>query len=89
MCEEVPTRPADRTSGGQDVAILFATRIGHVVLGLLIHGKWEVVKPIGRGWQGKSTWSTGAILIQATLAYTLLPEGRGAYSVCVVLVSNA
>ncbi len=48
------------TTGGQDVAILFATRTGHVVLGFLI---------------------------QATLAYTLLPEGRGAYSVCVVFGS--
>ncbi len=48
------------TTGGQDVAILFATRIGHVVLGLLN---------------------------QAMLAYTLLPEGRGSYAVCVVFGS--
>ena len=46
----------DKT-GGQDVAILFATRVGLVVLGLLIQGM---------------------------LAYTLLPEGRGSYAVCVV-----
>ncbi len=60
VVESRHVRGGPDTTGGQDVAILFATRIGHVVLGLLI---------------------------QATLAYTLLTEGRGAYSVCVVFGS--
>ena len=45
------------TSGIQDVAIIFLTKIGLVVLGLLI---------------------------QAILAWVLLPEGRGSYAVCIL-----
>ena len=47
-------------SGGQDVALVFATRIGVVLLGLLV---------------------------QAMLARMLLPEGRGAYAVCLVFAT--
>lgn len=52
-----PTNASSATTGGQDVAILLATRIGVVILGLLV---------------------------QVALAWTLLPEGRGSYAVCVL-----
>ena len=47
-------------SGGQDVALVFATRIGVVLLGLVA---------------------------QAMLARMLLPDGRGAYAVCLVFAT--
>lgn len=52
-----PANTPSATTGGQDVAILFATRIGIAILGLLV---------------------------QIALAWTLLPEGRGSYAVCVL-----
>lgn len=51
------TNAPSTTTGGQDVAVLLATRIGVVILGLLV---------------------------QVALAWTLLPEGRGSYAVCVL-----
>ncbi len=45
------------TTGGQDVIISLATRLG---------------------------LAAGSLLVQAMLAYMLLPEGRGAYAVCLV-----
>lgn len=51
---------SDRRSGGQDVAVVFATRIGVVLLG---------------------------VLVQAMLARMLLPDGRGAYAVCLVFAT--
>ena len=52
-----PTNASSATTGGQDVAVLLATRIGVVTLGLLV---------------------------QVALAWTLLPEGRGGYAVCIL-----
>ncbi len=49
--------PVPNTTGGQEVSIVFASRTGLQVFGLLS---------------------------QSLLAYTLLPEGRGAYAICVM-----
>ena len=61
MTPEEPDRPlGPRTTGGQDAAILSATRVGTVIFGLAI---------------------------QSLLAYTLLSEGRGSFTLCVVFAS--
>ena len=60
MCRRPVERRIRSRSGGQDVALVFATRIGVVLLGLVV---------------------------QAMLARMLLPDGRGAYAVCLVFAT--